>query len=371
MKNNRILFLTLRVFSATGGIEKVCRIIGKLLFEMTFSGNKKFDIYSSHDSSVAAKENKYFPNEFYRGFENRRLNFIWSSFRKGIKSDVVLLSHINLLPVGWLIKIFSPSTRIILIAHGIEVWYLPLGLKKKMINACDKIICVSQFTKDKITELKLAKEEKCIVINNCLDPYLPSINTSHKPKELREKYGFIETDKILFTLTRMEASERYKGYDRVMHAIAELKKDIPEIKYVIGGSYETKEKDYIDALIKDLGITENVVMTGFIPDEKLSDYFLLADQYIMPSYNEGFGIVFIEAMYYNLPVTAGNKDGSVDALLNGKLGILIDPMNILEIKNAIRRNFNNNEKINPDINLLMSNFGYEHYKKRFESILIN
>ena len=56
MKNNRILFLTLRVFSATGGIEKVCRIIGKLLYEMTFSGNKKFDIYSSHDSSVAAKE---------------------------------------------------------------------------------------------------------------------------------------------------------------------------------------------------------------------------------------------------------------------------------------------------------------------------
>ena len=45
----------------------------------------------------------------------------------------------------------------------------------------------------------------------------------------------------------------------------------------------------------------------------------------MPSMKEGFGIVFIEAMCIGLPVIAGNKDGSVDALCNGKLGILVDP----------------------------------------------
>jgi glycosyltransferase involved in cell wall biosynthesis len=46
---------------------------------------------------------------------------------------------------------------------------------------------------------------------------------------------------------------------------------------------------------------------------------------LCPVLNKVLGIVFIEAMYYGLPVIAGNKDGSPEALLNGRLGTLIDP----------------------------------------------
>jgi len=45
----------------------------------------------------------------------------------------------------------------------------------------------------------------------------------------------------------------------------------------------------------------------------------------MPSKKEGFGIVFLEALACGKPVIAGNKDGSVDAVLNGELGILVNP----------------------------------------------
>ena len=45
----------------------------------------------------------------------------------------------------------------------------------------------------------------------------------------------------------------------------------------------------------------------------------------MPSNGEGFGIVFLEAMACGKPVLAGNKDGSVDPVLNGQLGVLVDP----------------------------------------------
>ena len=57
----------------------------------------------------------------------------------------------------------------------------------------------------------------------------------------------------------------------------------------------------------------------------------------MPSKGEGFGIVFLEALSCGKPVLAGNKDGSVDALLNGKLGTLVDPDDPAEIAEALIR----------------------------------
>jgi glycosyltransferase involved in cell wall biosynthesis len=369
MKHKRILFLTLRIFSATGGIEKVCRILGKALFEMTFNGDCSLNIYSSHDTKYQSSDKAYFPSDCFSGFGNNRFKFLNASFLKGIKSDVVILSHINLLPIGWLIKRFSPKTKLVMLAHGIEVWSLPLGIKKKMLNACDEILCVSQFTKDEMIKLHGDLAKKYSVLNNCLDPFLPVLAKQNDSIDLRSRYGFKPFDKILFTLTRMDATERYKGYDRVLKAMALLIKKMPELKYIIGGSYDEIEKKKIDELIDELGLKDSVMITGFIPDETLNDYFQISDVYVMPSYNEGFGIVFIEAMYYGLPVIAGNKDGSVDALLNGKLGTLIDPMDIAALKNAIEDNFENTNKGIVDKKVLMAHFGYEVYKEKLNGFL--
>src|SRR6185437_13841430 len=85
------------------------------------------------------------------------------------------------------------------------------------------------------------------------------------------------------------------------------------LKYLLIGKYDDREKARLDVLIKKYGLQQQVVFTGFVPDEALADHFNLSDIYIMPSEKEGFGIVFIEAMYHNKPVIAGNRDGSVDA----------------------------------------------------------
>ena len=90
-------------------------------------------------------------------------------------------------------------------------------------------------------------------------------------------------------------------------------------------------------MIKKRGLQQQVIFTGFVPDEELADHFNLADIYIMPSEKEGFGIVFIEAMFYHKPVIAGNKDGSVDALLNGSLGLLVNPESLDEVTCALIR----------------------------------
>ncbi|MBA7664368.1 GDP-mannose-dependent alpha-(1-6)-phosphatidylinositol monomannoside mannosyltransferase [subsurface metagenome] len=85
-----------------------------------------------------------------------------------------------------------------------------------------------------------------------------------------------------------------------------------------------------------------VILTGYVPDNKLVDYYNLCDVFVMPSKKEGFGIVFLEALACGKPVIAGNKDGSVDAILNGNLGALVDPDNLEQITESIINFFSGN-----------------------------
>lgn len=366
---NKILFLTLKVFSATGGIEKVCRVAGKALFEKSLAGEATSQVYCMYDKQEDAGNNKYFPAELFHGFGGARFKFIFSALRRGRKSNTVIISHVNLLLVGWLIKKISPSTKIIMFAHGIEVWELLNKRQKMMLGCCDKIFSVSHFTSEKLQEMHKVPAYKCKVLNNCLDPFLPDVDASSIKSNLRSKYGFDKKDLILFTLTRLSSSERYKGYDKVLHAMVELKEIYPEIRYLLAGSYDQKEKVYLDEMISELKLNDFVTIAGFIKDEELVDHFSNADIYVMPSTKEGFGIVFIEAMYYGLPVIAGNMDGSVDALGNGRFGMLVDPLDVDAIEEAIRTILVNKAAYIPDRKALLGEFGYEHYKTRLDKLI--
>ena len=365
---NDVLFLTLKVFSSTGGIEKVCRIAGKAMYENCIRLNKRIKIFSMHDNQVSAVDNLYFPTEIFSGFKVHKVRFMKQAVKQGCKSKLVILSHINLLLAGWLIKKISPSVKIILFTHGIEVWSPISNFKRKMLGCCDEIISVSAFTRQKIIDMHGVDPSKCTVLNNCLDPFLPLMKNVVINPVLKEKYGFLATDKILLTLSRLSARERYKGYDKVMEALVQIEQ--ADVKYLIAGSYDADEKIYIDEIVKKLKLEERVVLAGFIPEEEVASHFAMSDCYVMPSIKEGFGIVFIEAMYYGLPVIAGNADGSVDALQNGKLGLLVDPKSIPDITEAIQLVLHNRENYLPNQKLLLEQFSYDSYKQKMSDLLV-
>lgn len=364
-----MLFLTLRVFSAKGGIEKVCCLLGKALHEIAaISPGNRVKIFSLYDEPADVSD-LYFPATAFSGFGLQRFKFLLAALKEGRKSSVVILSHVNLLIIGFLIRLISPKTKLVLIAHGIEVWHsLPLW-KKVMLKEFDKVLPVSEFTKNKMMELYQFPEEKLTVLNNCLDPFLPLPLSFQKPTQLLQRYNLSAGDIILFTLTRIATKERYKGYDEVMQAVHDLKAEYPSIKYLIVGKYDTPEKSRIDTIISRLDLKKQVILAGFIPDEELAAHFALADLYIMPSRKEGFGIVFIEAMFYGKPVIAGNMDGSVDALKNGAFGLLVNPADQQQITEGIRKVISNKEKYIPNHEDVMAQFSFDVYKEKLNNIM--
>ena len=366
----KTLFLTLRTFSATGGIEKVCRVMGKALYEDSVENSGQLTICSMYDRQQDAFDNPYFPFEIFRGFAVSKVQFIEEMLRIGRKMDLVILSHINLLVVGATIRKLSPKTRIVLLAHGIEIWF-PVSWQKKWMlrHGCDAIWAVSNFTRHKVIEVHGASSEKCFVLNNCLDPYLPLPTITHKSERLLQHYGIAPHEKIIMSLTRISSRERYKGYDRVVRALALLKEKHPDVRYLVAGKFDEPEKNSLETLAAKLGLGSQVLMPGYIEDDELEDHFSISDAYVMPSRKEGFGIVFIEAMYYGLPVVAGNIDGTVDALLQGSLGQLINPDDIPALAIAIDRVLQHREQYLPDRTLLLENFSYETYKRKLRGLL--
>ena len=364
------LFLTLKTFSATGGIEKMCRIIGKVLDENNTTSDTNWLLYSLYDAPVDAVGNLYFPEKNFRGFATSKFSFLLSVLRKGLQSDTILLSHVNLLPIGWLVKKVAPGKRLVLLAHGIEIWEPLSAFKKKMLQACDQIIAVSAFTQQKITEQQGIARNKITVVNNCLDPLLQPPTADKKNPALLHRYGCSASDMVLLTLTRLAESERHKGYEKVITAMATLQQqDYNNIQYLIAGKYTETEKQYIEQFAQANGLKNNVHLTGFIPEQEMANFFGIADVYVMPSKKEGFGLIFTEAMYHGLPVIAGNADGSVDALANGKLGILVNPDSQEEITDAIKKILNDKKTFIPDNNFLLQQFGFESYKKRLLPLL--
>jgi len=328
------MLLTLQTFSSTGGIQKMARTLAFSLNQISNENQWEFKTFSAYDANDDLMA-QYLPISSFKGFSRNRISFVLNTLKEARNADVIILTHINLAIVGLLTKLINPKCKIWLIAHGIEVWRKLSLIQHKLVGKSDKIICVSNFTRQQMIKLHKTDGDKCIVLNNAIDPFMTLPEVFEKPGKLMEKYNLQKNDPVVYTLTRLAATEQYKGHEQVIKAIAGLKDKFPKIKYILSGQYDKDEEIRINELIDEYGVAGSVILTGFIDEKELPDHFLLADVFALPSKKEGFGIVFIEAMACGVPVICGNVDGSVDAIRNGELGTAVNPENLEELENAI------------------------------------
>lgn len=336
----KVTLFTLQTFSTTGGIQKMARTLGHSLHRAALKNKWRFELWSAYDKPDDLMQ-QYLPPAQFKGFGINRINFVLKTLFNPVVIDVVILGHVNLAIIGHVLKFINPHCKIWLVAHGIEVWR-PLSIfKRSLLNSCDKVICVSNYTKKQIISRHGIDENKCVVLNNAIDPFIQLPHTFEKPQKLVQRYGLKPDDVVIFSLTRLASTEQYKGYDQVIKSLSTLKTQFPQIKYILSGKYDQQEYNRIQKLVVQYDVKDQLILTGFIDEQELADHFLLADLFVLPSKKEGFGIVFIEAMACGLPVICGNVDGSVDAVRNGELGQAIDPDSLEQLNGAITKHLQN------------------------------
>ncbi len=363
----KVLFTYLVAFSGNGGIQKFNRCFVKALHDLHLNKELEIRLSSPYDKQT---DDRYIDKSFLEKSYGRPY-FTLKTIATAYKYDVIILGHINLALIGCIIKLLFPKKKIILVAHGIEVWRPLSYFGTKIIQKADKILSVSEFTKDMLVAMQHADESKIEIFHNTIDPNFSFPTLFQKPKHLLDRYGIKETDKVVLTVARLSSTEQYKGYDHVINAFGTIDNK-SNIIYLIAGKYDEEERHRLNLMIKMHRVENNVFLTGYINDYELTGHYLLADVFVMPSKKEGFGIVFIEAMACGLQVIAGNRDGSVDALRHGELGFLVDPDSVSEIKDAIEFSLAHPlkevEKTKLQVNVIKF-FGYEVYKNRLSKIL--
>ncbi len=282
---------------------------------------------------------------------------------------VIALAHFA--PVGMLLKKIFKIPYIVF-AYGVEVWDMKRVMLKSSLEEADLILAISEYTKNRIIEQDFKGFQKIRIFPCPYDEkrfYLKEA-TSHS---IREKHGISPNDFLLISVGRLCRSEKYKGHEIVMRAVKTLLAENPNLKYLIVGSGDLRAD--LEEMSVNMGIKNKIIFAGRVSEEELPDYYRASDLFIMPSTGEGFGIVYLEAMACGLPVIAGNQDGSVDALKNGELGVLVDPYSVKEIEKAIQYFKNQSSEssfpFQPSVisAKVKDEFGFIEFKKRLIRIL--
>lgn len=144
-----------------------------------------------------------------------------------------------------------------------------------------------------------------------------------------------------------------KGLDLLLPALAKTPEDI---RLVIVG--EGKEKKALEEQIEKLGLSGRVLFKGFVEGEKLRTLYKESDAFIIPTREDCFGLVILEAMCASLPVISSKyADGAFDLIVEGKNGYIVDPENTEGFAACITKLFEEDD---------LKTMGAESYRKAHE-----
>jgi phosphatidyl-myo-inositol dimannoside synthase len=246
----------------------------------------------------------------------------WATARE--RPDVIVCGHLHYAPLAAALAT-AARARLVVVAHGVEAWSIRSPLIRAAVRRADLLLAVSSHTARRVCDETGLALARVAVVPNAVDTarFTPGAPDARVQARLAQLPG-----PRLLAVARLDAAERYKGIDRVIAALDRLPQ--PASFVVVG---DGSDRARLEALGR--AARRPVLFWGRASDDELPELYRACDLFVMPSSGEGFGRVFVEALASGLPVVAGSRDGSVDALAGGALGLLVDPEDVDAIARAI------------------------------------
>ena len=254
---------------------------------------------------------------------------LWLAFRSR-PIDIVFCGHVFMAPIALVIARLL-GARLWLQAHGTDVWNDRREGVRRGIEAADLLTTVSRGTRRQLLGwVDLAPERVRVLPNTVDERFSPS-----PPSDALRHRLEVGAGPILLTVGRLSASERYKGHELVFAALPTLRQRFPGLVHVVAG--EGDDRARLEARALELAGEGAVKFLGFVPDTDLPDLYRLADLFVMPSSQEGFGIVYLEAAACGLRVVGGAGGGSSDAIPDHRVGAVVDPRDLPAFVEVVSR----------------------------------
>jgi phosphatidylinositol alpha-1,6-mannosyltransferase len=255
-----------------------------------------------------------------RGAHGSRLAFIVAALNAAGRSDretAIVCSHLHLAPVAKALSI-AFGTRPTVMLCGIEAW-TPLRHLERWALSTSEVAAISQHTVDRFKAFN--PQLRHLDVRVC-HPGLPVTATP-----------VLGLSSMALIVARMSAAEKYKGHDALLEMWPRVVKRHPEAMLVVAG--EGDDRGRLEARARDLGVSRAVKFVGAVSDKALATLYEQCRFFVMPSRDEGFGLVFLEAMRAG-KACIGGAGAAAEIIDHGVTGFIVDPASHHDIELAVQ-----------------------------------
>jgi phosphatidyl-myo-inositol dimannoside synthase len=299
-----------------------------------------------------------------QGFGGSKVRFALATLAAAPHIGFAYIAHPNLAPLGIVAKLLRPRAWYCVATYGIEVWeplpaFRRLGLKWARV-----VTSLSEFTTQKLITAQGLTGRPVVMVPPALDPILSDDGASRS-------LPLLPPGRVLLTVSRLTASDSYKGVDHVIQALPAVLSAVPDAYYVVVG--DGNDRGRLECLAVDANVRDHVLFVGTKGGEELAGYYQVCDAFVMPSRSEGFGIVFLEAMSHGKPVVAANSGAAPEVVEHGVTGLLVDYGEVPALARSLAHLLTDREDRQrmgeAGRRRVEAEFRFEHFRTRLETLL--
>ena len=357
-----------------GGVQEAGRLTAAALNEIAFRQGWSVDLLSLNDSPGVNRVEANATDIRFRGFGRSKLRFVMAALSQARHtsrdtSSLVLATHPYLArPALWMQSV-SPRVQTIAMAHGVEVWEPLPRLRRRALSKTNLVLCPSRDTERKLAGIQRVQPGRIKRLPWPLNPGF--LRMAEKSASLPLPQGF-PTGNIVLTIGRWAASERYKGMDELIGAIAQLRERIPGLQLVAVGGGDDLPR--LRQLAADLGVGDRTHFLEDLSREEVGACYANASVFSLPSSGEGFGLVFLEAMAFAKPIVAAQCGGATDLVQDAVNGLLVPPNDSVRLAQVIGQLLEN-EALRAKLGqtgaeIVRREYRFDTFRSRLEEILM-
>ncbi len=314
-----------------GGIHRVGCGLMRLLDAKQRAGAVQARVLSlgTPDDDAQARELHDTWGDRLAWYGNRRLRFSIAALAAMARwADAAVFTHVgpaSLLPL--LPRPFRPASLAFI--HGIEVWR-PLKTRHRLaLRSTDRVVSNSEFTARKARGVNPW-------LNGVLHcPLGIQEGAAADPAGIDRVLGFCPSRHDILIVARMIKGQCRKGHRELIAAMGQVVAAVPDARLIIAGTGDNVES--YREMARRSPAADRIVFVGFVGDDVLRGLYHRIGVFAMPSRQEGFGLVYAEAMAAGLPCVASNCDASGEVVVDGETGIVVDPGDTGSLADALIR----------------------------------